>query len=120
MVKQSLNESISDFGRSIIEMVNKLFPSVNECKDIDKIMQERFAEGLSDKKLREKVRSKMLKMRNITKDENFKILDLIKYAECKMASFDEDTVDTTKFGTTSDSDAQHEHSHSGSTENAHV
>ncbi|CAF1006757.1 unnamed protein product [Brachionus calyciflorus] len=60
MVKQSLNESISDFGRSVIGMVNKLFPSVNECNDIDKIMQERFAEGLSDKKLREKVRSKII------------------------------------------------------------
>ncbi|CAF1022754.1 unnamed protein product [Brachionus calyciflorus] len=45
MVKQSLNESISGFGRSLIEMVNKFFPSVNECNDIDKIMQERFAEG---------------------------------------------------------------------------
>ncbi|CAF1096786.1 unnamed protein product [Brachionus calyciflorus] len=74
-------------------------------------MQERFAEGLFDKKLREKVRSKILKMRNITKHENFKIFDLIKYAECKIASFDEDTVNTTKFGTTSDSDAQHEQSH---------
>ncbi|RNA07655.1 hypothetical protein BpHYR1_043958, partial [Brachionus plicatilis] len=101
--KQSAKENIADFGKAIMELVKRMFPSINESDDIDKLMQERFVEGLLNQRLREQTRAKMLKMRNIKKEENFRIQDLIKYAECKMASYDTDTVNN-HIQNTSDSD----------------
>ena len=60
--RQTVRESIKDFGENIINMVKKIFPNVNDSTDIDKIMQERFVEGLFCQRLRETVGSKMLKM----------------------------------------------------------
>jgi hypothetical protein len=46
-------------------MVKKLFPNVSNSKDIDRISQECFVEGLSNQRLREVVRAKLFKMKNI-------------------------------------------------------
>ncbi|CAF0784477.1 unnamed protein product [Brachionus calyciflorus] len=86
--KQSQKDSIRDYGESIVNMLKKLFPNVNNSNDIDSIIQECFVNGLLNQKLREAVRLKMLKMKNIKKYESFKINDLINYAECK--NFDSD------------------------------
>ncbi|CAF0952571.1 unnamed protein product [Brachionus calyciflorus] len=108
--KQLVKESVQDFGNKTIEGVKNLFPSVHNSIDIDRVMQERFVEGLLNQRLREQTRSKMLKMKNIKKDENFKINDLIKYAEYKMASYDSDTVKTSNVSNSSESDSQQEKS----------
>ncbi|CAF0977424.1 unnamed protein product [Brachionus calyciflorus] len=83
--KQSQKDSIREYGESIVNIVKKLFPNVNDSNDI---IQECFVEGLYDKRLREAVRLKLFKMKNIKKNESFKIHDLIKSAECKNSSFD--------------------------------
>lgn len=86
--RQSPRESIVSFGESVSRIVKKIFPNVSDSEDIDRVMQERFAAGLLNQRLRETVRSKMLKMRNIKKDESFKLHDLIDYAECKNSSYE--------------------------------
>ena len=86
--KQAQKQSIKEYGEAIVNIVKKLFPNVNDSNDIDSIMQERFVEGLFNQRLRETVRAKMLKMKNIKRDELFKITELVSYAECKNASFD--------------------------------
>ncbi|RNA19667.1 hypothetical protein BpHYR1_000871 [Brachionus plicatilis] len=73
--KQFAKENIADFGKAIMELVKRMFPSINESDDIDKLMQERFVVGLLNQRLREQTRAKMLKMRNIKKEENFRIED---------------------------------------------
>ncbi|CAF0891338.1 unnamed protein product [Brachionus calyciflorus] len=47
--KQSQRDSIKDYEVSIINMVKKLFPNVNNSNDIDNIIQECFVERLYDK-----------------------------------------------------------------------
>jgi hypothetical protein len=101
--KQSPRETIKDYGEAIINMVKKLFPNVNNSNDIDSITQECFVEGLLSQRLREVVRAKLFKMKCIKKDETFRIDDLIKYAECKNASYDQKSHGDGRY-ITSDSD----------------
>ena len=48
--KQSQKDSIRDYGESIVNMVKKLFPNVNNSNDIDNIIQECFVNGLLNQK----------------------------------------------------------------------
>ncbi|CAF0903695.1 unnamed protein product [Brachionus calyciflorus] len=91
--RQTPKETILNFGESVFRLVKKIFPNVSGSEDIDKVMQERFTEGLFNQRLRKTVRSKMLKIRNKTK-ETFHIQDLIDYAECKNASYDSSHSDS--------------------------
>lgn len=102
--KQSPRDSIYDYGEKLFQMIKRMFPTMENSDDIDRLSQERFVEGLLNQRLREKVRSKMLKMRNILNDKNFKFYDLVKYAECKEASYDSNNYNS-KLVTSSDSDA---------------
>ncbi|CAF0831318.1 unnamed protein product [Brachionus calyciflorus] len=72
-----------NFGESIIKIVKNLFPDMNNSSDVDKLVQDRFVDGLISPRLREQARTKMFKMKLIKKDPNFKIDDFIKYTICK-------------------------------------
>ncbi|CAF0827351.1 unnamed protein product [Brachionus calyciflorus] len=93
--RQTPKETILNFVESVCRLVKKIFPNVSGSEDIHKVMQERFTEGLFNQRLRETVRSKMLKMRNKTK-KTFHIQDLIDYAECKNSSYDSSHSDLKK------------------------
>ncbi|RMZ99444.1 hypothetical protein BpHYR1_034101 [Brachionus plicatilis] len=87
-LKQSSRESVVDYREKVTQLVKQIFPKTETSDDIDRLIQDRFVEGLYNQRLREKVRAKMLKMRQIETEKFFKIQDLINYAGCKMSSFD--------------------------------
>ncbi|RNA36435.1 hypothetical protein BpHYR1_030232 [Brachionus plicatilis] len=101
-LKQSPRESIVDYGEKVTQLVKQIFPKTETSDDIDRLIQDRFVEGLYNQRLREKVRAKMLKMRQIETEKVYKIQDLINYADCKMSSFDKQPFYNS---TTSESDA---------------
>ncbi|RNA31087.1 hypothetical protein BpHYR1_049920 [Brachionus plicatilis] len=101
-LKQSPRESIVDYGEKVTQLVKQKFPKTETSDDIDRLIQDRFVEGLYNQRLREKVRAKMLKMRQIETEKVYKIQDLINYADCKMSSFDKQPF---YYSTTSESDA---------------
>jgi hypothetical protein len=74
-----------------------------DLKDIDDILKDNFVKGLKDARLREKVRLKLNKIRNIAKDDLYDIDDLIKYAKCHSESFDDVAANSCSQVTTSDS-----------------
>ena len=106
--KQSFNQSIREFGNNVIKMVQSLFPNTSDSNDCDKLMQERFVEGLNDTRLREEARTKMHKVKNFNKDKPFTINDLINYTECKHEGFEKTNINSNVSNnerlTTSDSD----------------
>ncbi|CAF1079374.1 unnamed protein product [Brachionus calyciflorus] len=81
----TLNQSISEFRHNVIQLAKSLFPNMANTNDLDKIIQERFVEGLHNVRLRELAHTKMHKMRMI---EIFTIIDLIKYINCKNNGFE--------------------------------
>ena len=85
--KQSPRESIVDYWEKVTQLVKQIFPKTETSDDIDRLIQDRFVEGFYNQRLREKVRAKILKMRQIETEKVYKIQYLINYTDCKMSSF---------------------------------
>ncbi|RNA36432.1 hypothetical protein BpHYR1_040714 [Brachionus plicatilis] len=64
-VTKSHGYTIVDYGEKVTQLVKQIFPKTETSDDIDRLIQDRFLEGLYNQRLREKVRAKMLKMRQI-------------------------------------------------------
>ncbi|RNA31102.1 hypothetical protein BpHYR1_019953, partial [Brachionus plicatilis] len=71
--------SIVDYGEKVTQLVKQILPKTETSDDIDRLIQDRFVEGLYNQRLREKIRAKMLKMRQIETEKVYKIQDLIDY-----------------------------------------
>jgi hypothetical protein len=83
---QVAQESVEDYGQALRRAAKESFPK-SHPSDLDKIMQETFANGLFHAEVRQPTKKKMLKMRN-QQEKKFDIEDLIKYASCTFFSLD--------------------------------
>jgi ethanolamine utilization protein EutQ (cupin superfamily) len=79
------NETVGGYAQLFTEAANKTFGRV--VGEVDHILQDNFAEGLFNQKVREATKEKKLTEKN-KRNSNFKIKDLIDFAVIKDGSID--------------------------------
>lgn len=86
--KQTKNQTIQEYGDLINSIAKSLFPNISGTDDLDRLMQERFVDGLLNTRLKEIARTKMFKMKLMKKNEPFSFHDLVNYTNCKNEGFE--------------------------------
>ena len=84
MAKKQKWQTISDYGEQLIQTAKSVFKDVT-VEQLDDILQQRFIDGLENKRLKEECTFQKIDQKEI-KNNKFNINDLIKFAIAKEAS----------------------------------
>ena len=84
-LKQGANETVGEFGRSLISIAQDTFPKI-ALDSLDEVLKENFIKGILDPRLRQKLEWKRRKMREL-KNEEFTIHELIKHAKVAQQAY---------------------------------
>jgi hypothetical protein len=94
--RQHENESIEEYGNSLISMGTEMFPHL-QLESLDESLKSQFVDGIRNPNLSQEVKWKMIKQQR--KNEKFNIRNAIEYAKDKDNAYnydncnDEDSLD---------------------------
>ena len=88
-LKQGANETVGEFGRSLISIAQETFPKI-ALDSLDEVLKENFIKGILDPRLRQKLEWKRRKMREL-KNKEFTIHELIKHAKVAQQAYDSES-----------------------------